>query len=322
MGMIIEDVLNALPYWVWVKDKNSMNWYGNKALYEGTGLTKEQFVGKTTHELFSTKEANYHVACDEEVMKLRQAITLRDICTNLNGKTFHLETTKIPVIHGNDVVGTIGIARDVTGEQQLRDNLKDSISKLEELIERGIVMRRRIHSGWIGAILSVFMVSMVFGATYPKNMTEVIPTAPEVKSPTAFVTNLFSTTCVRVLSGDTFEVSGDKGKQTVRLANVTAPIEPQAYGAEAKKFLQHLIEGKLIALDALRWNAQQQLICHCYYKNTDIEILLVRAGLAYSHVAASVDLNLEQAQKLAQKERRGMWNQPIPSMKGKKSDRR
>jgi endonuclease YncB( thermonuclease family) len=178
-----------------------------------------------------------------------------------------------------------------------------------------------MNSCFIGAILSVFITTMALGGVYPKNMTEVVPVAPEVKSPTAFVANLFSTTCVRVLNGDTFEVSGDKGKQTVRFANVTSPIPPQAYGEEAKKFLQHLIEGKTIALDALRWNTQQQLICHCYYRNTDIEILMTRAGLAYSHVAASVDLDLEKAQKMAQKEGRGMWNKPIPNIKSKKNGR-
>jgi endonuclease YncB( thermonuclease family) len=172
-----------------------------------------------------------------------------------------------------------------------------------------------------GAILSVLLTTSVLGGIYPKNMSEVIPVAPEVKSPTAFVTNLFSTTCVRVLNGDTFEVSGDKGKQTVRLANVTAPIEPQAWGKESKKFLQHLIEGKVIALDAIKWNGQNQLLSHAYYKSTDIEILMVRAGLAYSHVAASVDLDLEKAQKMAQKEGRGMWNKPIPNIKSKKNGR-
>jgi endonuclease YncB( thermonuclease family) len=51
---------------------------------------------------------------------------------------------------------------------------------------------------------------------------------------------------------------------------------------------------------------------------------MVRAGLAYSNVAAAVDIDLEKAQKLAQKEKRGIWQEPFPKQgtkKGAKNER-
>ena len=48
---------------------------------------------------------------------------------------------------------------------------------------------------------------------------------------------------------------------------------------------------------------------------------MVRAGLAYAHVAANADQDLEKAQKLAQKEKRGIWQESFPKQSTKKGTR-
>lgn len=125
----------------------------------------------------------------------------------------------------------------------------------------------------------------------------------------------------KVLDGDTVIVRG--AAQRVRLANVDAPERSHGYGKpgqpfalQATKWLERTVQGKDVTLRCPDQDRYGRRVCVLLLNGQDLNKELVRQGLAWANTANPTylrDRSVLDAQKQAQRERRGLWAQGHPT---------
>ena len=104
---MFQKVINALPFCIFWKDKNSVALGCNQALAEVAGLNSpNEYVGKTDYDLPWTKEeADFFRECDQRVIQSNQAeLNIIESQKQANGNVAWLETSKIPLVDSNGEV--------------------------------------------------------------------------------------------------------------------------------------------------------------------------------------------------------------------------
>lgn len=125
----------------------------------------------------------------------------------------------------------------------------------------------------------------------------------------------------KVLDGDTVILRGTS--QRVRLANVDAPERSHGYGrpgqpfaVQATKWMQRAVEGKEVGIRCPDEDRYGRRVCVLLLNGEDVNKALVRQGLAWANTANPRylrDRTMLDAQREAQRERRGLWAQPRPT---------
>ncbi|MCB5205769.1 EAL domain-containing protein [Methylovorus mays] len=112
-------VLDTFPFMVWLKDKQSRFLATNKAFAGMLQLNEEDMRGKTDFDYFPETMAQGYVDDDQEVLASGMAKMLVEPIRNSDGELHWAETYKSPVVIDDEVIGTVGFARDITAERRL-----------------------------------------------------------------------------------------------------------------------------------------------------------------------------------------------------------
>ncbi|WP_250674828.1 HD domain-containing phosphohydrolase [Paraclostridium ghonii] len=124
---LMETIINSIPDIVFYKDLDSKYVGGNKAFFEGFyRKDKVDVIGKTDLELNEDKKlAAYLIKKDKEVIKSKQNIYSKLKIKNRENEIIYLESIKTPVINKkNEVVGVVGVSRDITKRKKLENMLR------------------------------------------------------------------------------------------------------------------------------------------------------------------------------------------------------
>ncbi|MBU3133744.1 EAL domain-containing protein [Clostridium gasigenes] len=121
-------LLNNTPYMAWFKDKDSNYIKVNNDFIEHSGKTIEQIKGRGDHYVWDGNVGDRCREYDLEVMSKRKQVVFDEVIIGKKGyRQFNIH--KAPVIDGVDeVIGTIGVARDIT-------ELKNKDAKLQMLMD-------------------------------------------------------------------------------------------------------------------------------------------------------------------------------------------
>ena len=121
-------LLNNTPYMAWFKDKDSNYIKVNNDFMEHSGKTMEQIKGRGDHYVWDGNVGDRCREYDLEVMSKRKQVVFDEVIIGKKGyRQFNIH--KAPVIDGVDeVIGTIGVARDIT-------ELKNKDAKLQMLMD-------------------------------------------------------------------------------------------------------------------------------------------------------------------------------------------
>ncbi|MBU3088079.1 EAL domain-containing protein [Clostridium gasigenes] len=121
-------LLNNTPYMAWFKDKDSNYIKVNNDFMEHSGKTMEQIKGRGDHYVWDGNVGDRCREYDLEVMSKRKQVVFDEVIIGKKGyRQFNIH--KAPVIDGADeVIGTIGVARDIT-------ELKNKDAKLQMLMD-------------------------------------------------------------------------------------------------------------------------------------------------------------------------------------------
>jgi endonuclease YncB( thermonuclease family) len=143
--------------------------------------------------------------------------------------------------------------------------------------------------------------------------------APAAHAPPAQAGEVFRVE--KVLDGDTVILRG--APQRVRLANIDAPEMSHGYGkpgqpfaVQATKWMERAVEGKDVSLRCPDEDRYGRRVCVLFLNGQDVNKELVRQGLAWANTANPRylrDRSVLDAQRQAQRERRGLWAQPHPT---------
>lgn len=132
----------------------------------------------------------------------------------------------------------------------------------------------------------------------------------------------FTARVVRVIDGDSLEVSTDTGKShekvQIRLFGIDSPERGQPYSRQARAELSRLVKGKTVRLEVRDHDDYGRTVARVYAGDVDVNLALVREGAAWVYRKYSKDKALLEAEANARRARRGLWAQsdgqgePIP----------
>lgn len=124
----------------------------------------------------------------------------------------------------------------------------------------------------------------------------------------------FIAVVISVADGDSISVLRDNQPVRIRLSDIDAPEHDQAFGESAKRFLSRLVFRKSVTVDPRNVDRYGRMVARVHVGETDVNLALVQAGLAWWYVAYSHDAGIRRAEALARLQRVGLWNQaePVP----------
>lgn len=118
---------------------------------------------------------------------------------------------------------------------------------------------------------------------------------------------------IDVLDGDTVKLRSDWHIYKIRLAGIDAPEKQQAYGAQSKIYLEHLIADKDVSIKVLSCDQYGRYVGKIYLNGKDINGEMIRSGYAWHYY--HFDSNPVYAGFMldAQRSNRGLWQEVHPT---------
>jgi PAS domain S-box-containing protein len=146
-------ILDNIPDMAWLKDENGCFLLVNQPLATVAGrASPEDVVGYTDAELWAPELAAHYRAQDEEIMRTRQHMRVEESFVDPEGKRVWLDTFKTAIVDDEGrVIGTTGLARDITERKFAEEKMRHANDELErrmlvrtaELAEaQGILVRQ------------------------------------------------------------------------------------------------------------------------------------------------------------------------------------
>ena len=131
---LLRTLIDNLPDYVFVKDAQSRFITTNKAHLATLGASLEEVVGKTDFDFFPKELAERYFADEQEVIRSGQPLLNRiEESTDAQGNPQWLLTTKVPLRDkSGQVVGLVGMSRDITALREAEQKLQEAKEKAEE----------------------------------------------------------------------------------------------------------------------------------------------------------------------------------------------
>ncbi len=156
---LLEAFFEHIPDHVFFKDRNSRFLRINRSLARYIGLADpEQAINQTDADIFSAEHANQALADEQEIIRTGQPlIGIEEKETWPNGHESWVLTTKVPLKnHRGEVIGTMGIAHDITDRKQAEVRIRymalhDALTGLpnrallQDHLAQAIALARRNH---------------------------------------------------------------------------------------------------------------------------------------------------------------------------------
>jgi two-component system NtrC family sensor kinase len=129
-------ILSNIPDMAWLKDNTSHFVLVNEPFAEACGRAASELVGKTDFDIWPLALAEHYVADDQDVIRRGQQKRVDERLITEDGRTLWIETTKTPVRNvDGKVIGTTGIARDITERKMVAEELTRTVSLLNATLE-------------------------------------------------------------------------------------------------------------------------------------------------------------------------------------------
>ena len=126
-------VLDTIPDPAWLKDSSGRYLAVNYAWCRFAGRQAADVIGKTDFDLVPAEIARLFQEADGEVMRQRRQSRNEQFLNDIQGRSLCYETIIAPILkEDGQVVGTVGIARDITERKQLEAQLRQA-QKMESI---------------------------------------------------------------------------------------------------------------------------------------------------------------------------------------------
>jgi len=135
---LLRTLIDNLPDIIFAKDAQSRFILTNTACTHQLGASRmEEVLGKTDADFVSPELASQYLADEQALMQLGQPVTKEELTQNkATGEMRRSLTTKVPLKNdAGNVVGLMGIARDITKRKQMEEALARERQLLRTLID-------------------------------------------------------------------------------------------------------------------------------------------------------------------------------------------
>jgi PAS domain S-box-containing protein len=125
-------ILDNIPDMAWLKDLDSRYIAVNEQFATVSGRRPEEIVGRTDYDIWQRGYAEKYRADDLDVIRRGKRRQVEELQRDSSSREYWVETIKTPIRgeHG-EVVGTIGIAREITERKQAEFERERLIAELE-----------------------------------------------------------------------------------------------------------------------------------------------------------------------------------------------
>ncbi|MBF0564871.1 MAG: PAS domain-containing protein [Nitrospirae bacterium] len=130
---LLRVLLDNIPDSIYFKDDKYRFVIVNRAKASNSGTTPDEMIGRTDFDYIPEEQAKEACETESEIIRTGRNITGRiEKRTRKDGNDVWISATKIPWRNKNgDVIGTIGISRDITDLKHAKEALQQSNEELE-----------------------------------------------------------------------------------------------------------------------------------------------------------------------------------------------
>lgn len=133
----LDALINNIPDIVWFKDTQSRYISCNAAFCKATGKTLDELRGKTDFDVSPADIAKKYQADDARVVRAKKGITVEEKHELKGQPTRWIVTTKSPILDKDGrVLGTVGIARDITARRAAEQENAEQRAHLEAILKK------------------------------------------------------------------------------------------------------------------------------------------------------------------------------------------
>ena len=132
---LLQALIDNIPDSIYFKDDKNRFIRVNKARAELSGTTPENMIGKTDFDFFPQEQAIEAFADDNRVMESNRPLVDKvEKITHVDGSEHWFSVTKIPRHNEKgEVIGTMGISRDITERKRAESLIRKQNERLKEL---------------------------------------------------------------------------------------------------------------------------------------------------------------------------------------------
>lgn len=135
-GVYQKTMMDSIPFMIWLKDKDGRLLATNTAYAKMAGvMDPKSLEGKTDLDIWPKSLAETYVEDDLKVLNSGEPVILAEKIKNKDGEMYWAETYKAPVIVNDEVIGTVGYARDLTEQKQLVSTITEKDFQLSSLLK-------------------------------------------------------------------------------------------------------------------------------------------------------------------------------------------
>ncbi len=149
---LLNSLLENLPDIVFAKSLNGVYLKGNKEFEIFNNLPASAYTGLDDYQIFCTELANKFIAQDREVLQTGTTITIKDSIGQYDGSIKTFLTTKSPLRNSqNDIIGIVGVSRDITDTLNTQQALNESEAKYRLVVNslKEIVFQANDRGEWL-----------------------------------------------------------------------------------------------------------------------------------------------------------------------------
>ncbi|AHW59594.1 PAS domain S-box-containing protein [Draconibacterium orientale] len=131
--LFLSTLINTLPDLVWLKDINGAYLMCNKRFEEFIDLPEHKIIGKTDYDLMEADLADFFSKKDKEAVAAGKSLLNEEHKIFENNKySAYVETIKTPFYRNGELVGVLGIGRNITERKNAELELRKAKEKVEE----------------------------------------------------------------------------------------------------------------------------------------------------------------------------------------------